>query len=119
MKHLVLALGLSLAMTPFAVAPALAQKGGGHIVQRAQPGAECARGDRSCAKARKDAEAAKAAKAQNRAGPQFGASPAAPGPGQGAMGAGSGAPPKAPPSAFNTQMKPLGGPGYTPGALGR
>jgi hypothetical protein len=113
MKHLVLALGLSLAVTPFAVAPALAQKGGGHIVQRAQPGVECARGDRSCAKARKDA------KAQSQPGPQFGASPAAPGPARGAMGALSGAPPKAPPSAFNTQLKGLGGPGDTPGQLGR
>ncbi len=110
MKHLVLALGLGLAVA--AAAPALAQQGG-HIVKRPQADAECARGDRNCAKARKGQQSAKP---QAPSGSQFGASPGAAGQ---PLGAGAGAGRKDPPSAFNSQLKPLGGPGYLPGQLGR
>ena len=102
MKHAVLALGLILA--PFAASSAAAQQGG-HIVQRPQ--------------------AAKPAMKPGKAAPQTSIQPAQPfqpPAGQPAMQERSGAfgamkqdESAQRQGAFNTQMKPLGGPGYIPG----
>lgn len=107
MKPFVLALGLFAALAP--AAPASAQRGEGHIIQRPQPSADCARGARNCRAVKPKAAAPSS---QFGLGPNAGAGAASP---MGLPAPAGGAGDARQPDAFNTQMKPLGGPGYLPG----
>lgn len=100
MKHAILALGLGLGVASFVVAPVLAQQGG-HIVKRPQP----------------STSSPKASKAQAQPKPRYGYDAGAAGdPLRSKVG---GQERQDQPQGFNTERKPLGGPGYTPGQPGR
>ena len=102
MKHAILALGLGLGLgvASFVAAPVLAQQGG-HIVKRVQP----------------SASAQKDAKPQVQPKPRYGYDPGpADDPLRSAVG---GQERQGQPQGFNTERKPLGGPGYRPEQFGR
>ena len=100
MKHAILALGLGLGVASFVAAPVLAQQGG-HIVKRPQP----------------SASGQKDAKPQVQAKQRYGYDRGPAGdPLRSKVG---GQEREDQPQGFNTERKPLGGPGYTPGQLGR
>lgn len=120
MMRALLVLGLG---TLLAASPALAQQG--RLFQQRPAAPECARGDRHCGKADKPAAKAPAANAPGAVAgvgaAQYGVSPVAPvNPLRVERGGAAGGPERRPEvKAFNTEMKPLGGPGYLPGALRR
>lgn len=120
MLRLLLPIGLGLLL---GAGPALAQQG--RLFQQRPVTPECAKGARDCAKPGGPAAKAPAA---NQPGmvtgvgaAQFGVSPVAPvNPLRVERGGAAGGPERRPEvKAFNTEMKPLGGPGYVPGALRR